>query len=160
MQRVSSGSARLSIGRGNAVQLVDTSAWVEVFRRGAVVSLDDIVVDRDDVATCLPVIQEVLQGFDDERAFRIAQEAMYALPCVEAPLGRRVFDSAVDLYRRARRAGFTVRSSTDCLIAACALRHGLSIVHCDRDYSILSRIAPLAEKNIRPLLETKRKPRR
>ena len=139
------------------MQLVDTSAWIEVFRRGAVLSLDDIVADRDDVATCLPVIQEVLQGFDDERAFRIAQEAMHALPCVEVPLGREVFDSAVDLYRRARRARFTIRSSTDCLIAACALRHGLPIVHCDRDYSILSRIAPLSEKNIRPLLNVKRR---
>ena len=50
-------------------------------------TLDDITDDRDRIATCLPVIQEVLQGFDDERAFRIAQSAMYALPCVEAPLG-------------------------------------------------------------------------
>ena len=160
MPHVSPGIVRLSIGLGSAVQIVDTSAWIEVFRRGAVLTLDNIVLDRDEVATCLPVMQEVLQGFDDERAFQIAQAAMYALPCIEAPIGRRVFDSAVDLYRRARRAGFTVRSSTDCLIAACALRHGLSIVHCDRDYSTLSRIAPLTEKNIRPLLETKRKPRR
>jgi predicted nucleic acid-binding protein len=138
------------------VQLVDTSAWIEVFRRAAVVSLDDIVDNRDEVATCLPVIQEVLQGFDNERAFRIAQEAMYALPCIEAPLGRLVFDSAIDLYRRARHAGVTVRSSTDCLIAACALRHGLSVVHCDRDYGSLARIAPLTETNIRPILNAKR----
>ena len=138
------------------MQLVDSSAWIEVFRRGSVLSLDDIVADRDEIATCLPVIQEVLQGFDDERAFRIAQEAMRALPCVEAPIGRLVFDSAVDLYRRARRAGFTIRSSTDCLIAACALRHGLTVVHCDRDYPTISRIAPLSELNIRPLLKAKR----
>ena len=136
--------------------LVDTSAWIEVFRRAAVVSLDDIVEDRDAVVTCLPVIQEVLQGFDDERAFRIAQEAMFALPCLEAPLGRLVFDSAVDLYRRARRAGFTVRSSTDCLIAACALRHGLRVVHCDRDYANLARVAPLNQTNIRPIVNARR----
>ena len=73
------------------------------------------------------------EGFDDERAFRIAQSAMYALPCVEAPLGRAVVDSAVDLFRGARRAGVTVRSGTDCLIAACAVRHGFIVAHCDRD---------------------------
>lgn len=128
-----------------------------MFRRAAVVSLDDIVADRDEVATCLPVIQEVLQGFDDERAFRIAREAMYALPCVEAPLGHLVFDDAVDLYRRARRAGFTVRSSTDCLIAACALRHGLTVVHCDRDYPNLARIAPLNQTNIQPMVHARRR---
>lgn len=139
------------------MQLVDTSAWIEVFRRAAVVSLDDIVEDRDEVATCLTVIQEVLQGFDDERAFRIAQEAMYALPCVEAPLSRLVFDSAIDLYRRARRAALTVRSGADCLIAACALRHGLMVVHCDRDYDALARIAPLRVRNIRPILDARQR---
>jgi hypothetical protein len=29
--------------------------------------------------TCLPVIQEVLQGFDDEREFRVAHAAMWSL---------------------------------------------------------------------------------
>jgi predicted nucleic acid-binding protein len=68
-----------------------------------------------------------------------------------------VLDSAVDLYRRAWRAGFTVRSSTDCLIAACALRHGLTVVHCDRDYTNLARVAPLNATNIRPILDRKRR---
>ncbi len=49
--------------------LVDTSVWIEVFRRGKTLSLES-VVDPDDIVTCLPVIQEVLQGFDDERAYR------------------------------------------------------------------------------------------
>jgi predicted nucleic acid-binding protein len=139
------------------VQLVDTSAWIEVFRRPPAVTLDDIVEDRDEIVTCLPVIQEVLQGFDDERAFRIAETAMYALPCVETPMARRLVDSAIDIYRRARRAGLTVRSSTDCLVAACALRHGLTVVHCDRDYPHLARVVPLAQRDIRPLLRGSRR---
>ena len=52
-------------------------------------------------------------------------DAMYALPMVEAPLSQPVFDEAVALYRAARRAGVTVRSSVDCLIAVCASRHHL-----------------------------------
>ena len=136
--------------------LVDTSAWIEVFRRDPLITLDDITDDRDRIATCLPVIQEVLQGFDDERAFRVAQTAMYALPCVEAPLSRTLVDSAIDLFRLARRAGVTVRSSTDCLIAACAVRHGLSVVHCDRDYRHLARIAPLQQSDLAPLVKRRR----
>jgi predicted nucleic acid-binding protein len=138
------------------VLLVDTSAWIEVFRRGSTVGLDDLVDDRDGVVTCLPVIQEVLQGFDDERAFRIAHTAMYALPCVEAPLTASIVDGAVDLYRRARRAGVTVRSGVDCLIAACALRHGLTVVHCDRDYARLARIVPLEHLDIRRRVAARR----
>ena len=55
-----------STGEG-AVVLVDTSAWIEVFRMAELRLEDD--VDFDDVVTCLPVIQEVLQGFDQEGHF-------------------------------------------------------------------------------------------
>jgi predicted nucleic acid-binding protein len=132
----------------SGVLLVDTSAWIELFRRPPNPIVLDIVGDLDRVATCLPVIQEVLQGFGDEALFRAARTAMYALPCIESPLSASVIDEAVDLYRRARRAGITVRSSVDCLIAACALRHHVTIVHCDRDFAALATIAPLKQHDV------------
>ena len=127
--------------------LVDTSVWVEVFRKPSRLRLDD-VIDFDDVVTCLPVVQEVLQGFRDERAFLVAREAMRALPTVESPIGQAVFDDAVDLYRAARRAGVTVRSGVDCLIAACAIRHGLTVLHHDRDFDLLARVSPLSARRV------------
>jgi predicted nucleic acid-binding protein len=125
--------------------LVDTSVWIEVFRARRPLDLESIVA-FDEVATCLPVIQEVLQGFRDERAFRVARTAMAALPTVESPLSQVVFAEAVALYRQARRAGLTVRSSVDCLIAACAIRNDLEVLHRDRDFSALQRISPLRAK--------------
>jgi predicted nucleic acid-binding protein len=138
------------------VRLVDTSAWIELFARPPRVELADVASDPDDIVTCAPVIQEVLQGIDDEGAFVRARTAMYALPCVESPLGPAVVDAAVDLYRGARRAGLTVRSSVDCLVAACAIRHGLTVVHCDRDYRHLARLYPLDQIDIRPLVRRTR----
>jgi predicted nucleic acid-binding protein len=129
------------------VLLVDTSVWIEVFRRDTTFRLES-VADLEEVVTCLPVIQEVLQGFRDERAFQVARESMYALPIVESPLKSAVFDEAIDLYRRSRQAGVTVRSSIDCLIAACALRHRLTIVHRDRDFNGLARVCPLDARDI------------
>ena len=129
--------------------LVDTSVWIEVFRKRSRLRLD-AGVDFDEVVTCLPVRQEVLQGFDDEAAFRLAREAMDSLPMVESPLASAVFDDAVGLYRAARRAGLTIRSGVDCLIAACALRHRLSVLHCDRDFDLLQRISPLVALNVAP----------
>lgn len=122
--------------------LVDTSVWVEFFRRPSRIDLG-AVVDLEEVVTCLPVLQEVLQGFREEAAFALARDAMLALPMVEAPLRQEVFEEAVGLYRRARAAGLTVRSSVDCLIAACALRHGLTVLHHDRDFGFLARVSPL-----------------
>jgi predicted nucleic acid-binding protein len=52
------------------------------------------------------------------------------------------------LYRRARRAGVTIRSDVDCLIAACAIRHDLTVLHRDRDFDKLGRIAPLASRRV------------
>ena len=48
--------------------LVDTSAWIEVLR-GRAADRYAAAVAGDEVVTCLPVLQEVLQGFDDDRAF-------------------------------------------------------------------------------------------
>ncbi len=92
------------------------------------------------------MIQEVLQGFRDEAAYRRAREAMLSLPIVESPLGEPVFSEAVALYRMARRTGLTVRSSVDCLIAACAIRHDLEVLHSDRDYTTLSEVSSLRQR--------------
>lgn len=122
--------------------LVDTSVWIETFRKPVRVTLENVVA-LDDVVTCLPVIQEVLQGFRDERAFALAREAMHALPVVDSPMSRGVFDHAADLYRAARRSGLTVRSGVDCLVAASAIRHGLEVLHRDRDFDVIARVSPL-----------------
>lgn len=125
--------------------LLDTSVWIEIFRARTSLRLE-AVTDFDEVVTCLPVIQEVLQGFREERAFRAAREAILALPVVESPLGAEVVMEAVGLYRAARRQGLTVRSSVDCLIAACAVRHGLTVLHRDRDYPLLAMVSSLQQR--------------
>ena len=122
--------------------LVDTSAWIEVFRKARPLDLARYVA-FDDIVTCLPVIQEVLQGFGDESAYRAAREAMFALPVVESPMSASLFEDAVRLYRTARRQGITVRSSIDCVIAACAIRHDLEVLHRDRDFTHIARVSSL-----------------
>jgi len=125
--------------------LVDTSIWIGTFRRKNPLDLEALV-PFDDVVTCLPVVQEVLQGFREESAFRAAKTAMLAMPMVEAPIGEALMLEAVALYRSARRRGLTIRSSVDCLIAACALRHDLEVLHRDRDFPVLARISDLRER--------------
>lgn len=127
--------------------LVDTSAWIELFRRPPRISFEE-AVNLDDVVTCLPVIQEVLQGFRQERAYRLARDAMFALPRVESPLDIDVFEAAANLYRSARRAGVTVRSGVDCLIATCAIRNDLEVVHIDRDFDALATVSPVRVRHL------------
>ncbi len=104
-------------------------------------------MDLDEVVTCLPVIQEALQGFRDEHAFRTAREALLSFPIIESPMRLEVFEEAAALYRSARRAGLTVRSGVDCLIAACAIRHGLTVFHHGRDFDVIARVSGLQSRN-------------
>ncbi len=117
--------------------LVDTSIWIKTFRASRPLHLEHHL-DFDEIRICLPILQEVLQGFRDEAAFRVAREALLSMPIVESPLPPDVFLEAATLNRRARRLGLTVRSSVDCLIAVCAARHGLTVVHDDRDFDALA----------------------
>lgn len=127
--------------------LVDTSVWIEVFKKESHVHLE-AVAPLDEITLCLPILQEVLQGFREEGAFRTAREALMAFPMVESPMALEVFEEAAQLYRKARRAGLTVRSSVDCLIAVCAIRHNLTVLHHDRDFPMLAQISGLQERRL------------
>ena len=127
--------------------LVDSSVWIEFFKKTSELDLE-ANFDLGEAVTCLPVIQEVLQGFADERVYRLAQESMLALPRVESPLDEQVFVEAAELYRAARRSGVTPRSDTDCLIAVCGIRNNLSVLHLDRDFDRLARVSPLQARQL------------
>ena len=127
--------------------LVDTSAWIRHFSAKDAFDLRQIC-SPDERVLCLPVYQEILQGVRDEAAFRTMRTIMQAALIVETPLRHEVFDAAVDLYRLARRHGLTVRSSVDCIVAVCAIRHSLTVLHDDRDYGMLAKVSALQEQSV------------
>jgi hypothetical protein len=59
------------------------------------------------------------------------------------------FRSAAAIYRAARRAGHTIRSVNDCLIAALSIRHGTSIIHRDTDFEVIAAITGLEAESFR-----------
>jgi predicted nucleic acid-binding protein len=129
------------------VILVDSSVWIAVLSLRPPFRIEDLV-DVNEIVTCLPIIQEVLQGFDDDYAFEQAHESLYALPVIENPLTSELFDEAISIFRIARQKGVTVRSSVDCLIAACAIRNSVAVLHRDRDFDHLARIGPLQSRRV------------
>ena len=121
--------------------LVDTSVWIDLFSRkpAQTVALEQMSL----LATCPPVIQEILQGISDERAVKTIKDSLLALPCISASVGLDTYLHAADLYRRARKRGYTVRSATDCLIGAIALEADVAIWHRDRDFAALAAVSDL-----------------
>jgi predicted nucleic acid-binding protein len=127
--------------------LVDTSAWIEVLRGRHRESFASVAPNRE-IVTCLPVIQEVLQGFDNVAVQSVARAALDGIPTLEEPLTRPVFDEAIGLFLAARRAGLTVRSGVDCLIAACAIRNDAIVLHVDRDFEKLAQVSALRTQRL------------
>lgn len=123
--------------------LVDSSAWIDA-SRGLATAATRFVESRDDdeeLATTGIIFQEVLQGATDERSYGRLRETLYGMLVLE-PRELSTYEIAAQLYRRARRAGLTIRSLNDCLIAAIALEHGALLVHNDRDFIAIAQIEP------------------
>jgi predicted nucleic acid-binding protein len=123
------------------VILVDTSIWIELFngKLGRDVREEELLT----FVTCGPVVQEVLQGLGDDDEGEALREAFLGLPVLSDPLPLSLFLEAAKIYQQGRTKGFTIRSSTDCLIAAIAIESRVPVWHRDRDFDVLSRFTPL-----------------
>lgn len=126
--------------------LVDTSAWVEYLRAtgsAAAVEVRRLLSnDATQVAMCEPIAMEILSGAADDSRHAKLEQLVNGLPslAVDAAID---FRTAADIYRAARRAGRTIRSLNDCLIAAVAIRHDARIVHRDIDFDVIAKMTSL-----------------
>jgi len=124
--------------------LVDTSVWVDFFwgHSSRQCRFLETALDEDrDLGTCGPVLTEVFQGRVDRRQADTVRARFQ--PLIHLPLKRDAFMTAADIYRSTRVAGKTVRNALDCVIAACAIRHDASLLHCDRDFDVIADVADL-----------------
>lgn len=123
--------------------LVDTSVWIEMFAGRVQAGPGDFL----SMATCGPVIQEVLQGLRPGRQEQLIRWQLLGLTRLGDPLTMELFLEAADLYAAARRRGITIRSSVDCLIASIAIWHKTPVWHCDRDFDRLAAFTRLETWN-------------
>lgn len=125
--------------------IVDTSAWVE-FLRGtgsqANLALRTTLADGETVGVVDVVRLELLAGAGDD-AQLVTVSRLLALGVPIAPLSPCDHDDAAALHRAARRAGHTVRSLIDCIVAAVALRLQVPVLARDRDFEVLAAVSPL-----------------
>jgi hypothetical protein len=131
------------------VILVDTSAWAEYFRATgspAAAVVRRLLDDRlDDLAMCEPIAMEILAGAGSDTAYSRLERLVNGLPSLTVD-DAVDFRSAAKIYRAARRTGKTIRSITDCLIAAVAIRHDATLVHRDGDFEVIGQVTTLAAR--------------
>ncbi len=93
--------------------------------------------------TCGPIIQEVIQGLREDPLSHRFRDDFLALPRLTDPIPTAVFLQAAEIYRQGRGKGYTIRSSTDCLIAAIAIQNDVPVWHRDRDYTAIAKFTSL-----------------
>src|SRR5215469_12174733 len=91
------------------------------------------VLEMSDLVICGPILQEVVQGFEQSSYALTLRSAMLRLPRIADPMPLESFLTAAEIYSDGRLRGFTIRSAVDCLIAAVAIEHGATVWHKDRD---------------------------
>ena len=121
--------------------LVDTSVWIELLNG----KLNKRLVSEDLLrfVTCGPITQEVLQGLRLDAYTDGIRQAFLAIPCLCDPIRLDTFLEAAEIYRHGRRNGYTIRSSTDCLIAAIAIENSVPVWHRDRDFRFIAKYTRL-----------------
>jgi predicted nucleic acid-binding protein len=128
------------------VYIVDTSAWIEYFRRTGSRADDEVtqMVEREwpTAGVTEPVIMELLAGARDPGNFRRIERLTAAMPlCQVDPVCD--FAEAGALFKALRNEGITIRSMVDCLIAAVAWRRDVTIMHADRDFDAIASRYPV-----------------
>jgi predicted nucleic acid-binding protein len=125
--------------------LVDTSVWVDYLRgREAepVEKLQGILDAGQPFGITSAIYQEILQGADSEAALD-RLDAYFRTQVFYRPADPVAsFAAAARLPARCRRAGVTVRSTIDCLIAQVAIEHDLLLLHRDRDFELMAGVLP------------------
>ncbi len=124
--------------------LVDTSVWIDTLgkRPRWRISAEELI----SVASCPPIIQEVLQGVKHDSIYETLRESMMSLTRVGDPVLSEDYLHAADLFRFGRKKGYTLRSSIDCLIAAIAIREHIPVYHFDRDFDAIANFSRLIAK--------------
>ncbi len=88
------------------------------------------------------IYQEVLQGVASKHEFERVSEYLGSQTFYHPVDPVQSYREAALIYFRCRRAGVTIRSAIDCLIARVAVEHGLMLLHDDRDFERMAEVVP------------------
>ncbi|MDQ3302918.1 MAG: PIN domain-containing protein [Actinomycetota bacterium] len=86
------------------------------------------------------ILQEVVQSISSEREFEQASDYLGSQTFYHLQDPVESYKEAARMYFDCRRAGITIRSAIDCLIARVAIEHDLLLLHDDRDFENMAGV--------------------
>lgn len=129
---------------GLLVVFVDTSTWIDYFRGKETVEtlyLSDLVSEDADICVSGIILTEILQGIPSDKEHK--KVSAYLSQLIFLPMSKPSYFQSAAIYREAKTHGHVIRSTTDCLIAACAIEHSVSLLQNDKDYLTIAKFSML-----------------
>jgi len=126
------------------VILVDTSVWIDYFNgveNKQTEHLDRILLEQSVLVGDI-ILTEILQGFDSDKEFRLAKQALDPLDCVHLG-GKSLAIKAASNFRFLRSKGVTIRKTVDMLIGSWCIEHEVELLHNDKDFDQIATQLPL-----------------
>ena len=130
--------------------LIDTSLWIETFRRGGSLVARQVVADIVEPGLALVnglIVSELLKGARDEADYERLLTVLGATTTVG--FTNATWARTARLGFELRRAGITI-PTVDLAIASSALEEGFMLAHRDRHFTLIAAHAPLRERYADP----------
>lgn len=115
--------------------LVDSSVWVDYFNGTISEETEylDSILGVEPIAIGDLILTEVLQGFRYDSDYRRAKSLLTALSVCQLLNSHRAIRTA-DYYRALRKAGTTIRKTTDMIIGTYCIETQTPLLYSDRDF--------------------------
>ena len=115
--------------------LVDSSVFIDYFNGIINWHTDELnaLLGNELVITGDYILAEVLQGFRNDKDYKIAKEIMQSFPCFNI-CNKELAIKSADNFRYLRRKGITIRKTVDLIIGTFCIENDIELLHNDRDY--------------------------
>lgn len=126
--------------------LVDTSVWIEFFKRSPAISLTqlELFIEEGQVVTCWPVKTEVLSGDMSRQTRSIVSDALNAMISVDPDWNSpATWKNLVGFATGARRKGLSVPGIIDRMILLAAKESGAKLWTLDKKMGKLAQFNDL-----------------
>ena len=115
--------------------MVDSSVWIDFFNgieTNEVNKLDEML-GLEEIATGDLIITEVLQGFREDKDYKVAKDVLTSLTVFEL-LGENLAIKSANNFRKLRKRGITVRKTADVIIATFCIENKIPLLFSDKDF--------------------------
>lgn len=125
--------------------IIDSSVWILLLNGVQHPKVDRaraLIEGPEDVGVPGIVLEEILRGLRNDSHFRRVRDILLS-DFTYLEMRQSQFLRSADIYRTLRKKGRTIRSPSDCLIAACAMEESASLLENDADFHTIAEAFPL-----------------